>query len=78
MRRSGLRLYFFAVFFLEGWVKVAVCGGGENCWGNVLWFEKKVVTLHLLFTHRRVMGNISPVKQAKILSNTFLKTKQTE
>jgi len=24
------------------------------------------------------MGNISPVKQAKILSNTFLKTKQTE
>ena len=40
-----LTLRFVVVLLLEGWVWVAVCGGGENCCGNVLWFEKKVVTL---------------------------------
>ena len=40
----------------------------------VVW--KKSCNFVPLFTHRRVMGNYSPVKQAKILSNTFLKTKE--
>ena len=32
---------------------------------NILQNQKNIVTLHPLFTHSRVMGNFSPVKQLK-------------
>ena len=52
-------LQFIVVLLLEGWVKVAVGLGGEKCLRNILWNQKKIVTLHPLFTHSRVMGNLA-------------------